>query len=59
MESRVVEYKVEKNEKYGDYRIVKYINGIWKDEVDNNYNKEWAERKAKLYRDCLKIGKER
>lgn len=40
-----VELKLEKNEKYGDWRIAVYVNDEWVNEVDNNYTKKQAERK--------------
>lgn len=40
-----VELKVEQNKKYGDWRVVIYVDGEWENEVDNNWTKEQAERK--------------
>lgn len=40
----LIECKVEKNEFYGDFRVVKYINGQWNNEFDGNWSKETAEK---------------
>lgn len=52
-------YKVEQNEKYKDFRVVKYVNGEWKNEFDGNWTKYKATKKAKLYKDLLEIGIEK
>lgn len=31
-----VTFKVEQNAKYGDFRVVKYLNGTWLNEVEVN-----------------------
>jgi Ser/Thr protein kinase RdoA (MazF antagonist) len=41
-------YKIEKNEKYGDFRVVEYLNGEWNDEFDNNWNEEHAKKMLKV-----------
>ena len=46
----VITYKVEKNEKYGDYRVNKYLNGKMVNQRDGNWTKEEAENKAEQYR---------
>ena len=38
-----VTYKVEKNEKFGDYRIHQYIDGVWNNARDDNWSKAAAE----------------
>lgn len=45
-----VKFKVEKNAKYGDFRVNKYLNGTWLNQRDNNWTKNQAEQKAKQYR---------
>jgi len=52
----IITYKVEKNEKFGDYRVNKYLNGIWVNQRDNNWSKNKAEEKAKLYKELTEIG---
>ena len=37
-----VTFAVEKNEKYGDFRVVEYFDGEWNNERDNNWTKEKA-----------------
>jgi len=49
----MVTFKVEKNEKYGDYRVNQYINNVWENQRDGNWSKNKAEKKAKQYRQCL------
>lgn len=56
---RKVVYKVEQNKKYGDFRVVKYINGIWENEFDGNWTKGQANRKCKLFRSLLILGQEK
>lgn len=51
-----VTFKVEQNTKYGDYRVVKYLNGIWINERDGNWTKNQAMQKAKEYRALSKKG---
>ena len=46
----MVTFKVEKNEKYGDYRVNQYINNVWE---NGNWSKNKAEKKAKQYRQGL------
>jgi hypothetical protein len=53
---KTVTYKVEQNKKYGDFRIVKYINNVWENEIDNNWNKEFANILCKSYNDKLEKG---
>lgn len=45
-----VEFKVEKNKKYGDWRVAKYVDGEWYNERDGNWSRSEAERKAEIYR---------
>lgn len=45
-----VTFKVERNVKYGDFRVVKYLNGVWINERDANWTKRQAEKAAKTYR---------
>lgn len=49
-----ITYKVEKNEKYGDYRVVKYVNGVWNNERDCNWSKSKAAKIATEYRKRLR-----
>lgn len=51
-----VTFKVEKNEKYGDYRVNKYLNGVWINQRDNNWSKKKAEEIAEKYREGTKNG---
>jgi hypothetical protein len=51
-----VTFKVEKNEKYGDYRVNKYLNGVWINQRDNNWSKRKAEEIAEKYRANTKNG---
>lgn len=37
-----VKFAVEKNEKYGDHRVVEYFDCEWNNERDNNWSKEKA-----------------
>ena len=45
-----VTFKVEQNANFGDFRVVKYLNGTWLNERDGNWTKNKAEQKAKVYR---------
>lgn len=56
MKNSIVTFKVEQNEKYGDFRVVKYLNGTWLNERDGNWTKNKAEQKAKEYRDLANKG---
>jgi hypothetical protein len=47
METKNVKFTIEQNEKYGDFRIVLYLNGEWFNEFDNNWTKEQAEEIVK------------
>jgi hypothetical protein len=40
-----VEFKVEKNKKNGDFRVVRYVDGKWDNEIDGNWNKKKATEK--------------
>lgn len=40
-----VEYKVEHNGQRGDWCIVEYYDGVWNNEIDNN----WREEEARLH----------
>ena len=51
-----IKYKVEQNKKYKDFRVVKYVNGEWVNERDNNWNKNQATVKCKKCNDALKNG---
>ena len=51
-----VTFKVQQNAKYGDFRVVKYLNGTWLNERDCNWTKNKAEQKAKEYRNLAKQG---
>ena len=53
---RQVTFKVEKNEKYGDFRVVKYVNDQWCNERDNNWTKREAEEQLKKYENLAKKG---
>jgi recombinational DNA repair protein RecT len=50
----MTKFKVEKNKKYGDFRVVMYVNGVWKDEFDGMWSEAKAKREALLYRERLK-----
>jgi len=56
MTTSKVTFKVEQNEKYGDFRVVKYLNGIWLNERDGNWTKSKAKQKAKEYRELASKG---
>lgn len=43
METKTVEFRVVKNEMYGDYRVDEYFDGEWNNQIDNN----WSELQAK------------
>ena len=51
-----VTFKVEQNAKYGDFRVVKYLNGVWINERDGNWTKSKANQKAKEYRELTRKG---
>jgi len=51
-----VTFKVEQNAKYGDFRVVKYLNQIWLNERDGNWTKNKANQKAKAYKDLASKG---
>ena len=38
METVSVEFKISKNEKYGDYRVDEYFNGVWNNQRDNGWS---------------------
>ena len=42
-ETKKVKFTVEKNERYGDHRVIEHINGEWNNERDNNWSKSQAE----------------
>jgi hypothetical protein len=48
---RNVTFKVEKNVKFGDFRVNMYINGIWENQLDGGWSKYKAEKVAKRYRE--------
>jgi len=50
MKNLVVTFKVSQNEKYGDFRVDKYLNGEWVNQRDNNWTKKQAEIVAQKYR---------
>jgi len=52
---KLVTYKVERNEKYGDFRVAEYRNGVWTNERDNNWSKAKAEKVATEYRNSRHI----
>lgn len=51
-ETKKVEFTVEKNERYGDHRVVEYVGGEWNNERDNGWSKSQAE---KLKRNLTKV----
>jgi predicted NUDIX family NTP pyrophosphohydrolase len=53
---KAVKFKVEQNAMYGDFRVVKYLNGFWLNERDGNWSKSKAEQKAREYRQLAKKG---
>ena len=56
---RVVTFKVEQNEKYKDFRVVKYVNGVWENEWDGNWTKSKATKICKQCKDSLLLGFEK
>jgi hypothetical protein len=50
----LIEYKVVKNTFYGDYRIVKLINGEFDNEFDGNWSESQANEKCKQMNDLIK-----
>jgi len=38
-----VAFKVQKNKKYGDHRVVEFFDGKWNNERDNNWTKPQAD----------------
>ena len=54
MKSLKVTFKVEQNKIFGDFRVVKYVNGEWYNERDNNWNKIQAEKKCREYKRMIK-----
>jgi len=56
MTTSIVTFKVEQNAKYGDFRVVKYLDGKWLNERDGNWTKYKANQKAKEYRDLTNKG---
>tara|TARA_R110000782_G_scaffold162838_1_gene254601 strand:+ start:386 stop:559 length:174 start_codon:yes stop_codon:yes gene_type:complete len=40
----MTQYKVYKNENYGDYRVELIINGEWENEFDGNWNETEANK---------------
>lgn len=53
---RTVTYKVEQNEKYKDFRITKYVDNVWENEKDNNWNEEQAKSICKTLNEKLEKG---
>ena len=51
-----VTFKVEQNTIFGDFRVVKYLNGTWLNERDGNWTKTQADQKAKEYRNLSEKG---
>ena len=51
-----VTFKVEQNPTFGDWRVVKYLNGAWLNERDGNWSKYEAGQIAKNYRKLYKEG---
>lgn len=43
-ENNNITFEIEKNEKHGDFRINKLVNGEW----DNQYDGNWNEKQANL-----------
>jgi hypothetical protein len=43
-ETKKVKFTVEKNERYGDHRVVEYVDGEWNNERDNGWSKYQAEK---------------
>jgi len=42
-------YEVKLNDKYGDYRVHEYINGVWENEWDGDWTESQAKAVARLY----------
>jgi hypothetical protein len=51
-----VTFAVEQNKCFGDFRVVKYLNGTWLNERDGNWTKNKANKKAQEYRQHTKQG---
>ena len=51
-----VTFKVEQNKIFGDFRVVKYLNGVWVNERDANWSKTKAQQKARQYSKLAKNG---
>lgn len=45
METKTVEFRIVKNEMYGDYRVNEYFEGEWNNQIDNNWNESQAKSK--------------
>ena len=56
MTNLTVTFKVEKNAKYGDFRVVKYSNNLWLNERDGNWSENKAKQIAKQYRKSSEKG---
>ena len=53
---KTITYKVEQNEKYKDFRIAKYVDNVWENERDNNWNQEQAISICETLNEKLKQG---
>jgi hypothetical protein len=56
MKNSNVTFKVEQNQKFKDFRVVKYLNGEWLNERDGNWTKKQADKKAKSYTEASNKG---
>jgi hypothetical protein len=50
MTNSIVTFEVNQNSKYGDFRVDKYLNGIWVNQRDGNWTKQTAELVANIFR---------
>jgi len=52
----IITYKVVQNKNFGDYRVQKYINNIFDNEIDKNLTKAQAEKIKKRFTTPKKVG---
>jgi hypothetical protein len=50
MKNSNVTFKVNQNSKYNDFRVDKYVDGIWVNQRDGNWSKQTAELVALTFR---------
>jgi hypothetical protein len=54
--SQTVTFTVEQNEIFGDFRVMKYVNGEWLNLREGNWTKRQADVKAQEYRELTANG---